>query len=1269
MWDMFRWCPIRKGMVIQSKDLLKQEIPDIWSEARKAVAQQEPWVYRACKFAQSLSENFVQYCEKIELNNNMLSGDIDELLGGNSNLRLTEFMVILKTTDTFAATAISTWPAIPRFPKALILDKRSIEFLSRLDNWPAQLCVLEESFNSRHKVGRPTPQSLNGLGDLGDKARVIKLLLHYEKHRKQEFWVGVASQVDGLAIYLRTHLLLNSNTADAPMPDPPKQSPPKRAQTKTDSSDTDSSDSDSSDSDSSESDSSYEPDGPSKPDGPGTPDGPGMPDVDKGGPDMPVVVKSDDFLKELYELMEEKGIAIGFLGKDSIKRKMSDWKVTFGGAIFISPLIIFCKARMGQVGTLVSMIKAGRRIDALGKPLTIRFLERQAWRCIIGVAAGMWDSETGIGQFLEATTLMFHCHHAEDDKNFFTEARNQLSAGEIPKATVRVERNHRWLEDSLRWWTDALEERDGRPAEGMYITKLRRRRSLDSVYKPSWEGIFNLDTTETTVFLEDRHPEDFGSHQRAGWRRGRRASILLPVTDEDTCYERCTEEELKSYQPEYMPPVLELGPMLEIAINKEGDLVLNSPVWDQWVNFEPHPNTGLEPSSSGVNETNEDVDPIPLLSFEDDNAPNESQLTPSESLFSFRLSADEKRRHEKMMTNVDNALEKRWRLELLRTPSWLPVESVTRAAKRRRDSSNEETPEKVPKLDPQEYERADEPLVFPDCYRPSIDKDVTLKVFGLKHTFDDDKNTITGYLACVAAGAKRTKSLDPEDAYATPMVARVSVKELTEEAGKLQTLLQTQHVYVTGVTTNLDWGWNLDCMKRIGNVDVIREVQDHSKSDNINADLHVFLSLREVLEHGKRGSRGLVVNALDLPIPEKPLEDVFFIQEVMSQSMAFNQTREMPMDIFENVYPKSSTTWALASTAASMTSIHTDCMGVGTVVHPMTGIKIWFLFRRRNTRLPNGNIKEFSADWGPGFIPDPDVWDAEMLVLEPGTTLFMRPNTHHSVVTIENCIISGQHFYVTSCIEDTVVGFIHTRLWQYIITNVLHHDLRPLLLRMMCYFSQVICSQDGRQSSDVHCPDISTRHGLLSVITLGNFAIFAMAINGGLMEPNKDGVLLAVNCYRKIVQFSSRDFVLYFSEGKTQMTTYEFAQKSAKHFAAALSIYVQRAAEALKDSDESHSILHFETFETGALTALNELFQETLTKEEIDFLQSQNDVRLLWKPPFIIQHRNKDFSKQLWDAEWEAMSHEDDPWSWTPSAVSPAKAVHEEGEVKAMDDA
>ncbi|KAK0436514.1 hypothetical protein EV421DRAFT_1907855 [Armillaria borealis] len=668
---------------------------------------------------------------------------------------------------------------------------------------------------------------------------------------------------------------------------------------------------------------------------------------------------------------------------------------------------------------------------------------------------------------------------------------------------------------------------------------------------------------------------------------------------------------------------------------------------------------GLSPNDMGMGM---DIDPLMVADLGEEKHVNqeveEAETDNDSSSFVLKLSRA-KREHHMELLRRDTTLENEWRLRLLQTRAWLDSDTSTCPAKRAQNESSMGPARKATKIDPTCFERSQEALVFPDCYLPSIDRVTTLKVYGLQSTFEDDKKTVAGYLACVAAGAQHMNSSDPDNCYATPMVAKVSVEELMSSAGRLQTLLRNQHVYVTGVCPNSKWNWDLEAMKKIGNVDVNQEVHDHSKRNRADRKIHVLCSLRTVLLQGNLNSKGLVLNALFLPMPEKPLEEPRCIEEAMSQSTAFNQTREMPSDIFEVHYSKYATTFTLASTAAMFSYIHVDSMGVGTAVRVLMGKKIWFLFCRCGTVVPNGHIEEFFNDWKPGFIPDSDAWDAEMLILEPGTLLFMWPNTHHVVITLENCIVSGQHFYVSSCIEDTVVGFVHTHMWDFFITNVLHYELRPLLLRMMCYFAQVICGPGGRQASDIHCLDISTRCGLLDVVALGNFCVFATVLNGQNEEQYKEGVLLAMNCYKDIIQVASHDFVLYLPKGEQKVTPFQLAQASAKHFAAALIIYLKRVADMQHESAEVvDDPLDLECFQRGALAVLKELFDVGLPQEEIELLATKPGLHLLWRFPFIVQLKSEAFNQQLWDAQWEAMRQEADLGDSTSSEGSSGNKAH-----------
>ena len=69
----------------------------------------------------------------------------------------------------------------------------------------------------------------------------------------------------------------------------------------------------------------------------------------------------------------------------------------------------------------------------------------------------------------------------------------------------------------------------------------------------------------------------------------------------------------------------------------------------------------------------------------------------------------------------------------------------------------------------------------------------------------------------------------------------------------------------------------------------------------------------------------------------------------------------------------------------------------------------------------------------------------------------MRPGTPHYVVTPENAITWGRHFYASSSMQDTVLGVVQTFVMDYGLTNALHDKSRTLLRRMMAMWSESLC--------------------------------------------------------------------------------------------------------------------------------------------------------------------------------------------------------------------
>lgn len=72
----------------------------------------------------------------------------------------------------------------------------------------------------------------------------------------------------------------------------------------------------------------------------------------------------------------------------------------------------------------------------------------------------------------------------------------------------------------------------------------------------------------------------------------------------------------------------------------------------------------------------------------------------------------------------------------------------------------------------------------------------------------------------------------------------------------------------------------------------------------------------------------------------------------------------------------------------------------------------------------------------------------------------MRPATPHYVVTLENSITYGRHFYSTATLLESVWGIVHSFVMGYGVTNVLHENVtRTYLHRIMAMVSSFFVTE------------------------------------------------------------------------------------------------------------------------------------------------------------------------------------------------------------------
>jgi hypothetical protein len=177
----------------------------------------------------------------------------------------------------------------------------------------------------------------------------------------------------------------------------------------------------------------------------------------------------------------------------------------------------------------------------------------------------------------------------------------------------------------------------------------------------------------------------------------------------------------------------------------------------------------------------------------------------------------------------------------------------------------------------------------------------------------------------------------------------------------------------------------------------------------------------------------------------------------------------------------------------------------------------------------------------------------------------MRPNTMHYVLTVDNSITYGRHFYASSSMQAAISGIVHAFVMNYAVTNVLHPTLDTMLRRMMAMWA--LDYDDDRSPNDSrtpHVPNISTVSGLMDTMALGNLMECAQVLDHRFYsKPGKlpfhwmeqQEMATARSRYRKLTARFTSDYVTIV--GGRSIWPSSIFRRSLVEFAAAIVVYKQ----------------------------------------------------------------------------------------------------------------
>jgi hypothetical protein len=178
----------------------------------------------------------------------------------------------------------------------------------------------------------------------------------------------------------------------------------------------------------------------------------------------------------------------------------------------------------------------------------------------------------------------------------------------------------------------------------------------------------------------------------------------------------------------------------------------------------------------------------------------------------------------------------------------------------------------------------------------------------------------------------------------------------------------------------------------------------------------------------------------------------------------------------------------------------------------------------------------------------------------------MKPNTLHYVLTVEDSIAYGRHFYPSASMQAAAFGVVHTFVLSYTVTNTEHKGLDTMFRRMMAMWSDHYFrpSYLNVQVPNAHIPNISTMTGLMDVIAVGNLLELAQVLDrqfytiSGIHWQKQQEIAMARHRYRMLQSWFTANYLTFL--GGQSISPINIFRRSLVEFAAAVIAYKQQRA-------------------------------------------------------------------------------------------------------------
>jgi hypothetical protein len=180
----------------------------------------------------------------------------------------------------------------------------------------------------------------------------------------------------------------------------------------------------------------------------------------------------------------------------------------------------------------------------------------------------------------------------------------------------------------------------------------------------------------------------------------------------------------------------------------------------------------------------------------------------------------------------------------------------------------------------------------------------------------------------------------------------------------------------------------------------------------------------------------------------------------------------------------------------------------------------------------------------------------------------MKPHTFHFVITVENSISIGRHFYCASTTLRSVIGIVHTFLMEQGVTNVVHDNVLQSVLRRMMGMWHIRYNESSYSLDDHHTPDVSTTEGFLDFVALGTLLELGRVLDRrtysdkGINKKESAEILAGRRWFRMLQPKIARQYVFYVGNRVTNVAS--IIKRFLVELAASVVTY-KRELDALQD--------------------------------------------------------------------------------------------------------